>query len=125
MPTTKQKNLVKKWVAALRSGKYKQGKGVLRSEKGNYCCLGVLCDIVNPKGWNKKPTDTCNGSAFKHKLDDSTGEMIHPGHYQRLTGLRELAPDVLAIKNDDRTRFTTLANIIEKAMEEAVERAEY
>lgn len=34
-----------KWVAALRSGKYKQGKHVLRTKDGNYCCLGVLKEI--------------------------------------------------------------------------------
>jgi hypothetical protein len=42
-----------KWVAALRSGNYKQIKAGLR--KGdNFCCLGVLCDIVNPDGWTDK-----------------------------------------------------------------------
>ncbi len=35
-----------KWVEALRSGKYKQGRSVLRSESG-FCCLGVLCDIYH------------------------------------------------------------------------------
>jgi hypothetical protein len=31
------------WLAALRSGKYKQGKGTLYDPKtGGYCCLGVL-----------------------------------------------------------------------------------
>jgi hypothetical protein len=34
----------KKWVAALRSGKYKQGTGALR-RGDEYCCLGVLCDV--------------------------------------------------------------------------------
>lgn len=34
-----------KWVAALRSGEYRQGQGVLKTSKGEYCCLGVLCDI--------------------------------------------------------------------------------
>ena len=36
------KEFKKKWVAALRSGKYKQARGVLYDEynKG-YCCLGV------------------------------------------------------------------------------------
>ena len=33
------------WVEALRSGKYKQGKGRLR-DGDTYCCLGVLCDLV-------------------------------------------------------------------------------
>lgn len=39
-----------RWVAALRSGKYKQGNGMLRID-GAFCCLGVLCDVVNPSGW--------------------------------------------------------------------------
>jgi hypothetical protein len=33
-----------KWVAALRSGEYKQTKGYLRNKKG-YCCLGVLTNF--------------------------------------------------------------------------------
>lgn len=34
-----------RWVEALRSGKYQQGKGRLNGE-GKFCCLGVLCDVV-------------------------------------------------------------------------------
>lgn len=40
--------LKKRWVKALRSGKYKQGKNYLRRqtpEGDRYCCLGVLCEI--------------------------------------------------------------------------------
>lgn len=33
------------WVAALRSGKYKQTTGRLVDMHG-HCCLGVLCDVV-------------------------------------------------------------------------------
>lgn len=45
-----------KWIEALRSGKYKQGHSHLRQrdkETGEerYCCLGVLCDIVEPNSW--------------------------------------------------------------------------
>lgn len=44
-----KKALKSKWVAALRSGKYKQTTSVLKhvSERDNlsYCCLGVLCEI--------------------------------------------------------------------------------
>jgi hypothetical protein len=34
-----------KWTAALRSGKYKQGKNALQAN-GRFCCLGVLCEVV-------------------------------------------------------------------------------
>lgn len=33
------------WVAALRSGKYKQTSGRLR-HAGGFCCLGVLCEVI-------------------------------------------------------------------------------
>lgn len=37
--------ILNEWVAALRSGKYKQGQRYLRSRNDTYCCLGVLVDI--------------------------------------------------------------------------------
>jgi len=50
-----RKDVAEKWVAALRSGKYKQGQNALcnvvphvESEETTelFCCLGVLCDIL-------------------------------------------------------------------------------
>lgn len=37
--------ILNEWVAALRSGKYKQGTRYLRNCNDTYCCLGVLLDI--------------------------------------------------------------------------------
>jgi hypothetical protein len=43
-----------KWIEALRSGKYEQCHGILRSGGSSwsnperYCCLGVLADIAYP-----------------------------------------------------------------------------
>lgn len=42
-----QKN-VKKWVKALRSGRYKQCQSTLSDGKG-YCCLGVVCVLAGMK----------------------------------------------------------------------------
>ena len=33
-----------RWIAALRSGEYTQGRGQLR-DGDKFCCLGVLCDL--------------------------------------------------------------------------------
>lgn len=43
------------WAKALRSNRYKQGQNLLASE-GEYCCLGVLCELYNEeqKKKNKK-----------------------------------------------------------------------
>lgn len=35
-----------KWLTALRSGDYKQGQNRLRTAQDEYCCLGVLCEIL-------------------------------------------------------------------------------
>lgn len=45
--------VAKAWVKALRSGKYKQGKGSL-FENGRYCCLGVLTHLAVKEGVIKK-----------------------------------------------------------------------
>jgi hypothetical protein len=39
-----KKSIKKKWVTALRSGKYKQATGLLRVDDA-FCCLGVLCNL--------------------------------------------------------------------------------
>lgn len=57
--TKAQKNHMKKWIDALRSGEYKKGAGRLISEPGTkkrkFCAMGVACDIFlrsNKKsGW--------------------------------------------------------------------------
>ena len=45
------KEIKKKWVNALVSGKYKQGTNRLRTGD-SYCCLGVLCDIIDSSRWD-------------------------------------------------------------------------
>lgn len=59
-----------KWVAALRSGEFKQTTGTLQNEDG-YCCLGVLADLhIAEKGFEAmdigfadhgEGIDKCNG----------------------------------------------------------------
>lgn len=39
------KRIKELWIEALRSGDYKQGKGLLRNENDEFCCLGVLTNL--------------------------------------------------------------------------------
>ncbi|HEX5187784.1 MAG TPA: hypothetical protein VFV86_12930 [Nitrososphaeraceae archaeon] len=76
------KKIKRKWINALRSRKYKQTQECLRyiikkDEKGNctygYCCLGVLCDIVDKKGWSEVSNGGYNGHddfIYKDKASD-------------------------------------------------------
>ena len=44
-----------KWLTALRSGQYDQGRHRLRTDDNHYCCLGVLCEVSNVGKWKFRP----------------------------------------------------------------------
>ena len=69
----------KLWLDALRSGKYPQTQGYLRSSKRDdrpegFCCLGVLCDLFQKdtgKGrWQSKDSEEQYGRLFKLSSKD-------------------------------------------------------
>ena len=39
----------KRWISALKSGKYQQGRQFL-NYNGKYCCLGVACELLREDG---------------------------------------------------------------------------
>lgn len=62
-----------KWVAALRSGKYEQGRAALHKEGGGMCCLGVLCDVVKDEvGGRWGEPSGRGGSAIGFLINDHT-----------------------------------------------------
>jgi hypothetical protein len=100
----------KRWVEALRSGKYKQNKNKLRTKDGNeyyYCCLGVLCDLYYENGWNGD-----------HHLDRAFTEP--PKQVCDWAGLKEsdpyIAPNISAMKANDSLNmsFDEIATLIEE-----------
>lgn len=50
-----RKDVKAKWLAALRSGEYKQGRHYL-ARNDQYCCLGVLCEVAIKDGLDLKKT---------------------------------------------------------------------
>lgn len=64
-----------KWLTALRSGEYSQTSYSLRDENG-FCCLGVLCDIIDPEGWCGNLEDVEDDSK-KHRL----GHIVYGEHF--------------------------------------------
>lgn len=62
------------WLAALRSGRYQQGVGLLKDGRtSQMCCLGVLCDLIRPDGWSRE------GDAWRWRESD-----LDAGHTQYL-----------------------------------------
>jgi len=106
-------------VTALRSGKYKQSQGHLRTDKG-FCCLGVACDISGVSSWEKaKPTD------YYYMYVENTGIMPAPvmeyfgfrdaGGRPALTENDEFWTEKsLWAKNDNGVPFEKIADYIEK-----------
>jgi hypothetical protein len=86
----------RKWVEALRSGKYLQCSGDFERE-GSFCCLGVLCAVSG------KPTTTggIGNWAFVNALLPATGPC---------------SPSKLAEKNDFGAPFTEIADLIDGAL---------
>ena len=88
-----------KWLAALRSGEYQQTKEALRAE-GSFCCLGVLCDIVEPDDWEH---------------DFHRGRNSYPADALLAEyGLTRSALEPYARMNDAGESFIAIADRIEK-----------
>lgn len=108
-------SIKKRWVAALRSGKYKQGMGDLRREgfkegEHEYCCLGVLCDLHSKTKEGRKWNDRTYGRADTSLLPQSV---------QTWAGLKVDDPEVagrsLSGWNDsEHASFKRIATLIEK-----------
>lgn len=125
-----------KWLTALRSGDYAQGKGKLEKidaeGQSTYCCLGVLCDLAAKENITERDigryttsttsTDVLYGSNSENfppmsvvewaGLSDPNPPVLIPepeGELSRATNLAEL--------NDEKGyTFYQIANVIEAAL---------
>lgn len=100
-----------KWLEALRSGRYKQGRGAL-SGIGGFCCLGVFCDVVDSAGWRPAVLGamawtTGSGYLTTPSTTFIPRELAYPG-------LGALVQSRLAEMNDNGASFEEIANWIEK-----------
>ncbi len=104
------KELKRKWLQALRSGRYKQTTGRLRRDcdsngKYTYCCLGVLCNIINRKGWENK-------LKFHYKNDSDNYNLPENLVFDLKLDIAKL--EMIIKKNDGGSTFEEIAKIIEK-----------
>lgn len=121
---------IKKWLAALRSGKYRQGYGHLR-KNDRFCCLGVACDIfqdhLDVRAYNYdtipylyKPRKKGNGAFSSVVLPENIKNMLklHTNDGKVLNNLRLSngdEVDSLADLNDSgHASFNQIADFIEE-----------
>ena len=109
----------KKWVDALRSGEYLQGKGCLR-RRTSYCCLGVLTDLAIREGAVKgdwRPFGMGGGYESGDDYPEVTASAL-PLEVQVATGVVGEYPRAgewtLAAWNDTGSTFPEIADLIEE-----------
>lgn len=99
------------WLEALRSGRYKQGRGQLfnssklMSLENTYCCLGVLCDISNLGQFKDAGVNYI----------ESTPDHFIPKAVRKWSGLSSDAEDILVAFNDVQDKsFAEIGDYIEE-----------
>lgn len=120
------KHIADKWVQALRSGDYKQGKKTLKIN-GTHCCLGVLCDLHKQEcgGEWYDPThpDLISGAQGYRTPSGYEDWSMLPEPVQEWAGIRTgINPDVdgkpLSGLNDGGWKFGRIADLIEARWED-------
>lgn len=125
--TEQQQENVKRWVAALRSGNYAQGRGCLRSADDEFCCLGVANDLFGEWSvpWGQSSVTECWAGPDSDRyiirddiLEDWFGEIDVLKHNVSWCGFN----NVLAAANDGSDNrpaltFHEIADLIETTME--------
>jgi hypothetical protein len=94
----------RKWVKALRSGRYKQTQGALMSGDAN-CCLGVLCRVVRAK---------VSDGLFRWEGDEDWA--LLPEKLRKEVGLTRRDQHKLSVMNDNGKSFIEIANYIQRCL---------
>lgn len=109
-----------KWVEALRSGEYLQGRGFLKVKRQDgeiyYCCIGVFCE-VNKADFQTTEDFETNGTSLIYRINENSS-YVHGPLIMRETGLTEGIQYKLSDMNDSAGKtFLEIANWIEANIE--------
>jgi hypothetical protein len=112
------KELEDAWVEALRSGEYEQGTGCLKSTEGQYCCLGVLGEVLAKTGEARFISrDICSlleGPVENGAVAGARSAIKLPAELRDKIGLTIYAQEELIRMNDNEHKnFVEIANWIE------------
>jgi hypothetical protein len=113
--TSTQKEHVIELISALRSGKYKQGIGMLRPGDDCYCCLGVACDISKLFRWRPLDGEYVYGGVDEEDYSLLPETVMEHYGFQRECGVHiyEGEHRSLADMNDTGFSFKEIAARIE------------
>ena len=105
---TKMDPVVKaRWVAALRSGAYKQGRTQLRTKHNTFCCLGVLCNL-HAQAHPEFAANETDPTTYEKAL------VMPPTRVINWARMPSGAASRLATMNDNGLSFESIADHIER-----------
>lgn len=96
-----------KWMDALKSGKYAQGKDALR-DGDTFCCLGVLCDLY-AKEHPETAWDDEDMFVYAEDAEGARVSDIAPFVVANWAGVTYAQMGTLAEANDGGDTFETIA----------------
>ena len=104
----------KKWDAALRSGKYKQGTRLLYNKLDNsYCCLGVLLKVCGASNQELSLYLPAESSLHKRGVRFRNGYIGDTGRDPRLTSESKAS----SLNDDEGWSFVEIADQIKKCVQ--------
>lgn len=108
----------KLWVDALRSGEYKQAKHKLRTTKGSFCCLGVLCNL-HAQAHPEIATEQKKATVYMGESQFLPLEVVNWAKLPSYGGARVTINSTkmqLTAHNDDGRTFLEIADAIEEQL---------
>lgn len=99
-----------RWIEALESGKYRKGTGQLRSITSSYCCLGVLCDLLDPEGWTTRGNERLPSHTWKSPVQG----LLRDDRAATELGLSYEMQHDLAKINDNSETFASVIDYIQE-----------
>lgn len=117
-----------KWITALQSGEYEQANQELRNGD-SYCCLGVLCDVVDSSAWYVSGGSDWNGAEGDLAMFEAGQVGDQPENAEIVAAFADLfKPDVtteyenlhnklISMNDADGADFTAIAEYIKEHLE--------
>jgi hypothetical protein len=102
--------LKEKWVAALRSSKYKQGRSRLRTKDDKFCCLGVLCDVIDSEKWELSE----GGDCYIYTADRHQSATFIPNTITDVSGSDQSL--LIGMNDTNEMSFNRIADYIERKL---------
>ena len=108
------------WLAALRSGEYKQGKRFLHNKDHEFCCLGVLLDATGTNWHFVRGEDCCEdcyiSDVGKTYMDVTANGYLKPEELEKFNITKDDMRYLVEMNDEKQYKFDQIADWIEEVM---------